>query len=97
MRNAGGTCRHSQTPYLLYHTKPEKARERRKNNRTMAYVKKTDNPNYSRRTTPPKVSELKIRLSVEDEVIISRVMEKYDLRTKAEAIRLGIRALDKER
>lgn len=63
----------------------------------MAYQKKTDNPNYSHRTTPPKVSELKIRLSVEDEVVIERVMKKYGLKTKADAIRLGVRELDNRR
>lgn len=87
----------TRKPHIIIPHKIGKGKRKEKNNRTMAYVKKTDNPNYSRRTTPPKVSELKIRLSVEDEVVISRVMEKYDLRTKAEAIRLGIRVLDKER
>ena len=84
-------------PISIIPHKIEKGKRKEKNNQAMAYVKKTDNPNYSRRTTPPKVSELKIRLSVEDEVVISRVMEKYDLKTKAEALRLGIRVLDKER
>lgn len=81
---------------LIIAHKIGKGKRKEKNNRAMAYVRKTNNPNYSRRTTPPKVSELKIRLSAEDEVVISRVMEKYNLKTKAEAIRLGVRALDKE-
>lgn len=62
----------------------------------MAYQKKTDNPNYSRRMAPPKISELKIRLSVEDEAVMESVMNKYGLKTKAEAIRLGLRELDKK-
>lgn len=60
----------------------------------MAYQKRTDNPNYSHRTTPPKVSELKIRLSEEDEDVLERVMSKYGFKTKSEAVRLGLQKLD---
>ena len=91
----GGTCHRRSNGLTIIPQNVKKGK--RKGGKYLASVKKTDNPNYSRRKTPPKVSELKIRLSVEDEVIIERVREKYGLKTKADALRLGIRELDKKK
>lgn len=87
MRNAGGTCRHSQTTFILYYRQIKKAREREEI--ITAYIKKTNNPKMGRPSINPRTNDLRIRLSNAEEEILQEIISKTG-KTKTEIVVNGI-------
>ena len=70
-------------------------KEKRKEDKATAYIKKTDNPRMGRPTANPKTHETRIRMSDEDVQLLSYCCEKTG-KTKADIIREGIREVYKK-